>query len=229
MVAASPVGASEGSHVRVRPVSDLEGVEPGGTFHLGVVLAPEPGWHVYWRNPGEAGLATELLYDLPDGYRVGEVQWPIPVAFTQPGEIAGYGYENEVLLAAEVTAPDHVESTIPAKLSASWLACKDVCVYGSSEISIRLPLTGSESDEARAAVAGWKELLPKNADPSRLGVTVPGGPVPRIGAAALSVWLNWDREPGAVEFFPVELVAPRQFPPGRPGALRGVAVHVRLR
>lgn len=193
---------AEDSHVRARLVSDLEALNPGVTFHVGVVLEPDPGWHVYWRNPGGAGLATEVELELPEGYAVGELRWPAPVVFVQPGDIIGYGYKKPVLLAAEVTAPSGANAPVPVRATASWLACKDVCVLGSAELSAELPLTGEAAAAARAAFAGWAGTLPRAAAPDEVAVSVTGGPLPNSGAAALAVWLSWPGPPGEVEVFP---------------------------
>ncbi|HSL19803.1 MAG TPA: protein-disulfide reductase DsbD domain-containing protein [Methylomirabilota bacterium] len=201
-LALSVLAAAEDSHVRARLVSDLEALNPGATFHVGVVLEPEPGWHVYWRNPGGAGLATEVALELPDGFAVGELRWPAPVVFVQPGDIIGYGYEQLVLLAAEVAAPPGAAAPVPVRAAASWLACKDVCVLGSAELEAELPLTGEAAAAARAAFAGWRDRLPRPARPDEVSMSVTGGPLPSTGAAELTVWLSWPEPPGEVDVFP---------------------------
>jgi len=201
-ITAASVVAAEESHVRARLVADAGEIRPGDPFHLGVLLEPEPGWHVYWRNPGEAGLATEVLFDLPDGFEAGELEWPAPVSFTQPGDLAGYGYEEPVVLAAEVTAPDGVRSTTTVSVAASWLACKDVCVLGSAELRAELPLTGADLEASTEALEAWSRSLPVSAEPGRFGLSVTGGPLPAAGSTDLVVWLNWAEPPGAVELFP---------------------------
>lgn len=201
VTAASAVVAEDG-HVRARLVADAVEIRSGGSFHLGVLLEPEPGWHVYWRNPGEAGLATEVIFALPDGFEVGELGWPIPVAFTQPGDLAGYGYEDPVVLAAEVTAPETTIAATPVTVNASWLACKDVCVLGSATLKVELPLEGAELAASRAALDTWAEKLPVALVPGLLDLSVTGGPVPDSGSIELAVWLNWKAAPGTVEFFP---------------------------
>ncbi len=194
--------AAEESHVRARLVADADRLQAGGSFHLGVLLEPEPGWHVYWRNPGEAGLATDLVFDLPDGFSAGELQWPTPVEFEQPGGIIGYGYEEPVVLAAAVTTPESVGAPVPVTVTASWLACKDVCVLGSAKLEAELPLKGAELAASKMALERWLEVVPIALDPGLLDLSVTGGPVPSAGAVEMVAWLNWKAEPGRVEFFP---------------------------
>jgi DsbC/DsbD-like thiol-disulfide interchange protein len=200
--AIASLAAADESHVRARLVADAGEIRAGESFHLGVLLEPEPGWHVYWRNPGEAGLATDVVFGLPAGYAVGELQWPTPVEFEQPGGIIGYGYEDPVVLAAEVTVSGGVPSSAPATVNASWLACKDVCVLGSAKLEAALPLRGAELDASKAAFANWSETLPTALEPGLLDLSVTGGPVPASGAVDMVAWLSWKTAPGRVEVFP---------------------------
>jgi len=195
-------GMAEESHVRALLVAGVAELHGGESFVLGVLLEPEAGWHVYWRNPGEAGLATEIVYDLPEGFEVGELLWPVPVSFEQPGGIAGFGYEEPVVLAAEVIAPDRIGESTPVTLSASWLACKDVCILGSAELKGELPLRGNEIEVSKKVLGTWPGTLPTQAAPGLFDISVTGGPVPESGSVDLVAWLNWKEAPGSVEFFP---------------------------
>ena len=61
-------------------------------------------------------------WKLPKGFTAGPLRWPVPVAFVQPGDIAGYGYEHTVLLTARVTAPkDLPAGRVKIAAEASWL------------------------------------------------------------------------------------------------------------
>jgi DsbC/DsbD-like thiol-disulfide interchange protein len=201
LAAAATVAADE-RHVRASLVCDAGALDGGESFTLGVLFEPEPGWHIYWRNPGEAGLATEVVYGLPEGFLAGEVRWPTPVFFEQPGGLAGYGYEQPVVLAAEIRPPAGAPTRANVTLEASWLACKDVCVFESAELTARLPLAGDELARSEAAVEGWRDSLPKTPKTPPFTVNVTGGPVPETGPADLVIWLSWPEPPKAVELFP---------------------------
>lgn len=201
-VFAAGAAVADDSHVHARLVSDFDPVDGGGRFHLGVVLEPEPGWHIYWRNPGGAGLATDVTFELPEGFRAGELRWPTPVSFIQPGGIIGYGYESPVLLAAEVTAPDVTDRPVPVYVTASWLACKDICVLGEARLAAELPLDVAARRRSAAAFEAWEASLPTAAEPGRVSISTTGGPVAAGGTTALVVWLQWSGAPANVEFFP---------------------------
>src|SRR5689334_13078948 len=100
LVAAAPAAtptASGGLHegkprVTATLVSDVTQVEPGGTFRLGVQFQMAPGWHISWRNPGEAGLPSEVVWDAPR-VTVDGLAWPAPEIHRSPdGALSSYGY-----------------------------------------------------------------------------------------------------------------------------------------
>jgi thiol:disulfide interchange protein DsbD len=64
--------------VRARLVAETAEIEPGSTFRVGVHFEIEDGWHIYWRYPGGAGLATAIDFELPEGFTIGPLQWPLP-------------------------------------------------------------------------------------------------------------------------------------------------------
>src|SRR5690242_77174 len=92
--------------VKATLLADVKSVKPGQPFTLAVLLKLEPGWHVYWKNPGESGMATSVTWKLPQGFKAGELNFPIPKQFGNSGDVIGYGYEDEVLLTATITPPN---------------------------------------------------------------------------------------------------------------------------
>lgn len=196
LLAAPLAAAEESSHVRARLVTDSVRLEPGVPVRVGVLLEMEPGWHVYWLNPGDAGLATVVELELPDGLEAAELQWPAPVRFEQPGGLTAYGYEGSVLLAAEVRAVGDLPDPPTLAVRASWLACRDVCVLGSAALAESWPLPLDEE-----AFERWRTGLPGGDPP--FGLSTTGGPAAGVREGTLSVWLQWAAAPGDVSFFPM--------------------------
>src|SRR5690349_8774101 len=108
--------------VKAELLADTHAVIPGKPFTVGLLLRMAPGWHTYWKFSGDAGLPTELKWNLPPDWKIGEIQWPIPLKTIDPGDIQTYGYVDEVLLMQEITPPSKVD-TSSAKFSAeaNWL------------------------------------------------------------------------------------------------------------
>src|ERR1700693_518812 len=103
--------------VKATILADTSAIVPGKPFTAGLLLRMAPGWHTYWKFSGDAGLPTEIKWKLPPGWKVGEIQWPIPLKTNDPGDIQTYGYQDEILLIQEITPPPKIDIS-PIKLSA---------------------------------------------------------------------------------------------------------------
>jgi len=164
--------------VKAELLADTNAIVPGKTFTAGLLLRMAPKWHTYWKFSGDAGLPTEVKWKLPPGWRIGEIQWPIPLKTIDPGDIQTYGYENEVLLMQEITPPTNLDgSSMKLSADASWLVCERICIPGSATLQLDLPI-GSTSQPANTELfARYRRLLPQNwpvagvatADWSRVG------------------------------------------------------------
>ena len=164
--------------VRAELLADTNAVVPGKPFTVGLLLRMAPGWHTYWKFSGDAGLPTELKWKLPAGWKIGEIQWPIPLKTIDPGDIETYGYTNEVLLMQEITPPPKLDDS-SAKLSteANWLVCEKICIPGGATLQLDLPVASTNQPAKTDVFTRYRRLLPQNlpgrnvarADWSRVG------------------------------------------------------------
>ncbi len=149
---------------RARLVADVAAAKPGTTFTAGVVLSMAPGWHTYWKNPGESGLATSIEWTLPAGVRAGEISWPIPEKQIESGDILTYAYSGEVMLIVPLTVSPTVPPGSPLRLKArvEWLECKETCVPGAATLELALPLSDGPVRPANHTLfAKHRERLPQ--------------------------------------------------------------------
>ena len=159
-------------------MADTNAVVPGKPFTVGLLLRMAPGWHTYWKFSGDAGLPTEMKWKLPPGWKIGDIQWPIPLKTNDPGDIETYGYENEVLLMQEITPPGKIDSS-SANLSteANWLVCEKICIPGGATLQLDLPVASTSQPANTDVFARYRRLVPQNlpgsgvarADWSRVG------------------------------------------------------------
>lgn len=133
-----------------------DGVQAGKTFWIGLQLHHAPEWHTYWRNPGDAGLPTELAFTLPEGLQVSTVLWPLPEKLLV-GKHTNYGFDKDVLLAVAVTVspPYHAPSQrqLLVQLRANWLVCGLECIPQEGDFLLKLPTQGSFV--AHTSAFGW--------------------------------------------------------------------------
>ena len=149
--------------VRSELLADTTAIVPGKPFTVGLLLRMAPGWHTYWKFSGDAGLPTELKWKLPPGWKIGDIQWPIPLKTLDPGDIETYGYENEVFLMQEITPAPKVEGS-SARLSteANWLVCEKICIPGSATLQLDLPVASTTQPANTDVFTRYRRLLPQN-------------------------------------------------------------------
>lgn len=141
-----PITQDAKHHTQVALIPETHNIRAGTPFTVGLRLTMEPGWHTYWRDPGESGLATSIRWALPDGWEASEIAWPKPTRIEQSG-IVSYGYEGETLLLITITPtkkwpPDVENFTLRARVD--WLECKEICLPGRADLSLTLPVTTDE-------------------------------------------------------------------------------------
>jgi thiol:disulfide interchange protein/DsbC/DsbD-like thiol-disulfide interchange protein len=163
--AASPAALPD--PVAARLVAEAGSVVPGGTLWVDLHLEIAPGWHVYWRNPGDAGLPTEISWNLPVGFSAGEIAWPAPERFVV-GTIGNYGYHGAADLLVPIAAPTDLKLDGVAHIAANakWLVCSDICIPGEARLALDLPVGAAPlaGDPAVAArFASVRDRLPQPA------------------------------------------------------------------
>lgn len=182
-----PVGTSGEvvtAHLRARLVAQRPWVAPGESVELLLVFDLQPGWHTYWRNPGDSGEPPRLTWTLPEGIRAGAIRWPYPRRIPV-GPLANYGYTGQALhlIDLDVAADWPAGEPIDLRLDATWLVCDEHCVPESGSFALRLesaPGVGETSGDAlleamfaraRAAVPtdfAGEALLDRSGKPLRL-------------------------------------------------------------
>jgi thiol:disulfide interchange protein len=153
--------AAHAAHTQARLVLSADTARPGDTVLAGVDLKMEPDWHTYWKNPGAAGMATQIEWQLPPGVTAGEIQWPLPEKLP-PVEVTTYGYGNEVILLVPLKlAADLKPGTLDLKAKVSWLECKEACLPGSGNVEATLNV-GAETTVStnKAVIELWQLKIP---------------------------------------------------------------------
>ncbi|MDQ3470835.1 MAG: thioredoxin family protein [Pseudomonadota bacterium] len=144
----------------IQPELVAEGpARPGGEVELTIVMHTRDGWHGYWQNPGDAGLPMEVQWQLPPGFEVGPLRYPVPSRL----EIAGlmnYVYERDYAILVRLKVPPGVTGSVPIRAQARWLACTDeVCVPEQGAFSLSLPTGGVATMDPR--FNAWRRALPR--------------------------------------------------------------------
>jgi len=148
--------------VRAKLVSDIDSVKAGESFNLGVLMEIEPGWHVYWKYSGETGLPTRVQFKAPDGFKTGQLKWPIPLDFKKYDGGIDYGYENLLLLWTNIDVPSDAElnSNVDIDALVSWISCKEICIPGKANLNFNTKIRDLRKPANTALFSKWQKSLP---------------------------------------------------------------------
>ncbi len=129
-------------HANVELISEVKSIVPGQSFWVAFKVDHDEHWHTYWRNAGDAGIPTKIKWDVPAGFKAGNIQWPFPERIML-ADVANFGFENELVLPVEISPPSDliIRTNVTLNASATWLICKEECLPGEAELSLSLPVS----------------------------------------------------------------------------------------
>src|SRR6266568_244952 len=134
--------SADAPHVHVQLLVLPQGLNRGESADAGVYFKLEPGWHVYWKNPGDAGEPPHMRWTLPSGITAGPLQYPAPKRLPL-GPLMDFGYEDEVLFPLMLNVANTAAlgpATLHAKVD--WLVCRASCIPGKAELEVRRDVSG---------------------------------------------------------------------------------------
>ena len=155
MLASAQTGAAADQHPVTVSVSLETPLRPGATAWAAISQHIAPGWHTYWRNPGETGEATALTWHLSRGTTAGDIAWPTPRTFADGG-VVSYGYSGEATMLVPLTAAANAKAG-KAHVDVFLLECEHVCIP--AQIGADLDLDKASGSPAMFAAA--RAALPK--------------------------------------------------------------------
>jgi len=151
-VEAGPVAIPHGT---IELVGETTSIEPAHRFYVGLNFRLEPGWHIYWINPGDAGEPPGVTWHLPAGIRAQQIAWPVPKALPAFSDM-DFGYQDQVLL----LVPMKVSAALavsPADIAAEvkLIVCREVCIPGKVQVALSVPV----ANRAEAPNLAVRELF----------------------------------------------------------------------
>jgi thiol:disulfide interchange protein/DsbC/DsbD-like thiol-disulfide interchange protein len=140
--------SADAPHVHVQLIVPASTLTAGKASDAGLYFKIDPGWHVYWKNAGDAGEPPHMKWTLPAGITAGPLQFPAPKRLPL-GPLMDFGYEDEVLFPFSVNVAASANSS-PAVLhaKADWLVCQASCIPGKAELEVTRPVSLSASSAA---------------------------------------------------------------------------------
>lgn len=159
--AISGIAQAAPRHLRVSLVSAATGLEPGGTQTIGIHFQLDPGWHIYWTNPGDSGEPPSVSWHLPSGLAVGELKFPTPKRM-EAHTLTDYGYQDDVVLLADMAvAKSFAAKSADISADIRWLVCREVCIPGRGHVSASLPASSAQAGEGATVIRDAEQKLPR--------------------------------------------------------------------
>lgn len=97
-----------------------------------VTINHDEGWHTYWKNPGDAGIASSFKFSGPDNKTITPkaYEWPVPEKHVEAGDILTIGYEGK-----QHFFFDNIPGLVNAHVTV--LICKDICIPGEAKLQLK--------------------------------------------------------------------------------------------
>ncbi len=139
-------------HLTARFVAEHQAVAPGETVSIAVYKEIAPGWHTYWRNPGDSGQGAVIDWALPEGVSAVQSEWPAPERI-EYGPLVNFGYSDEtaLLFDLEIPADWPVGRPLPLRAEAEILVCEEICIPVSGQLAIDVPVAETSRIDPGAA------------------------------------------------------------------------------
>jgi thiol:disulfide interchange protein/DsbC/DsbD-like thiol-disulfide interchange protein len=135
--------------------------------YVALTIKHEEKWHTYWKNPGDAGIATTFKFENNGNeIELEALEWPTPHRYIEAGDILTYGYEGDPTFFFKL--PDSLQGELSVR--AQWLICKDICIPGGRSAQMLIDDEGNGIVKSSRSGHGDEELqlrlaaLPKKSD-----------------------------------------------------------------
>ena len=136
----------------------IAGSQPAGAaiIRAGIEFKLKPGWHTYWRYPGDAGVPPRFDFQGSRNVKAVEVLWPAPQRIPEAGMIA-IGYTSSLVLPLQIT-PQDPGKPVTLRLKLDYAVCEKLCVP--AEAKVELVVAGRTSSH-EAALAAAEARVPR--------------------------------------------------------------------
>jgi DsbC/DsbD-like thiol-disulfide interchange protein len=132
-------------------------------LRAGVEIRLKPGWHTYWRYPGDAGVPPRFDFAGSQNVKAVEVLWPAPRRLPEAG-LDTIGYDRDVILPLRVT-PQEGGRPVRLQIKLDYAICEKLCVPAESKAELALaggPTAPAAQDAALdSALAAAEARVPR--------------------------------------------------------------------
>lgn len=160
---ASPWVEDNYSAIRLVAGANISGAD---NLRAGIEIKMQPGWHTYWRYPGDSGVPPRFNFAGSDNLASANVQFPAPHAFTdEAGTIIGY--KGNVIFPVRIV-PRQKDKPVVLRAKIDYAVCEKLCVPAEARVELTLPPAGGA---VNAALDAAEARVPRPVSAAAAGLT----------------------------------------------------------
>ena len=152
------------SHSAVRL---LAGSRSGAVLLGGIAIQLQPGWHTYWRTPGDSGVPPRFDFGKSENIEAVTILWPAPTKFADGAGGVSLGYQKQVVLPLRIVAKN-ADKPVTLRADINYAVCEKLCIPVEASTELAFTSVASTEDSTLSAAL---DAVPKPAtigDPNPL-------------------------------------------------------------
>jgi suppressor for copper-sensitivity B len=147
-------------HAAARLITAVEATGSAATVEAAIEIRLAPGWHTYWRSPGDAGIPPSVDWAGSDNLARARVAWPAPRRYSLQGfETAAY--RDHVVLPATLTLA-RPGQPLALRAAVDYAACAQICVPYSAKFALNLPAGVASAAPQAGLIAAARARVPRS-------------------------------------------------------------------
>lgn len=146
--AASEIRAEDASpwqHDAHSAVRLLAGSRSGTVLLGGIAIQLQPGWHTYWRTPGDSGVPPRFDFSKSDNVEAVTVLWPAPHKFDDGAGGTSLGYLKQIVLPLRIVAKN-ADRPVTLRASINYAVCEKLCIPVDASAELAFASVASTED-----------------------------------------------------------------------------------
>jgi DsbC/DsbD-like thiol-disulfide interchange protein len=147
----------------------LAGSRSGAVLLGGIAIQLQPGWHTYWRNPGDSGVPPRIDFGKSENIEAVTILWPAPTKFADGAGGISLGYQKQVVLPLRIVAKN-ADKPVTLRADINYAVCEKLCIPVGASTELAFTSVASTEDSALSAAL---DTVPKPAtigDPNPLTI-----------------------------------------------------------
>lgn len=133
------------NNVSIEVITSVESLNQKKELYFGLLFKLNPGWKIYWKNPGKAGYPPNIDWSKSKNIDNLEILWPKPKKFEILG-MKSIGYEGIVVLPIKLQLQS-INKNLVINFDVDYLTCKKICMPFNDNLFLEIPLGKGEVSE----------------------------------------------------------------------------------